>query len=103
MGREETTDFTDGHGWLSILILIVILILIEKFHLPNYEWFEHDKPQHLLHLSPLTTGRRRWRQLGGINHKKRAQRHIRLRRLADYGVTWREQLNMDRQDGQDLK
>ena len=54
---------TDGHGSPSILImvviLIVILILIEKFHLPNYEWFDHDqdhdKPQHLLHLSPLIT------------------------------------------------
>ena len=38
----------DGHGWLSILILIVILILIEN------------------------------------------------------STTWRKELNMDRQDGQDL-
>ena len=32
MGNEErlTTDFSDGHGWLSILIMILIVILIEK-------------------------------------------------------------------------
>ena len=29
-GRRKTTDFTDEHGWLSILIVIVILIVIEK-------------------------------------------------------------------------
>ncbi len=77
-GKELTTDYTDGDGWreggrgkragarqLGIrnggedwekggsLPIILILILIEKFHLMNYEWFDHDKPQHLLHLSPL--------------------------------------------------
>ena len=29
VGEGKTTDFTDGHGWPSILILILILILIE--------------------------------------------------------------------------